>query len=469
VHYQYIPGLGFYGFGLIHLIGGLVRSSTSILRQLVDSGTLANLPDGLKSRGLRIKGDSSPIMPGEFRDADVPMGAIRDNIAFLPYKEPSSVLYQLLGDLVEEGRRFASAADIAAQDMNGEAPVGTTLAIIEREMKVVSAVQARIHASQGKELKLLVKLVKDHGPDTYPYNVGGEFSITEDFDARIDVIPVSEPNAGTMAQRIMQYQAALQLAGTAPQQYDMPFLHRQMLDVLGIHEVDKVIPDQDDFDPLDPISENMAIINGKPVRAFLYQDHEAHIAAHMSVMENPKLQAMIAQHPNAKGLMGIMSAHIAEHVAFQYRYEVEQQLGVELPPPGEPLPEDIELRISRLAAKASAQVTGKAKQQAEAEQNAEQQKDPIIQQQERELDIKEQKVVSDKELGLAKVAKDAAKEYKDYLIEKERMERKSAEEAAKLAVALQGQESKANTEGIRQTVQVIDKIIDRASQNKGDK
>jgi hypothetical protein len=284
VHYQYMPGLGFYGFGLIHMIGGLAKSATSLLRQLVDAGTLSNLPGGLKSRGLRIKGDDTPIMPGEFRDVDVPGGAIRDNIAFLPYKEPSNVLYQLMGDIVEEGRRFASAADVKASDMNGEAPVGTTLAILERSMKVMSAVQARLHASMRVELRLLTGIVRDHGPEAYPYEEDGEPIVVEDFDNRIDIIPVSDPNAGTMAQRIMQYQAALQLAAQAPEMYDMPLLHRQMLEVLGIRDADEIVPTDKDMKPTDPVSENMNIINGKPVKAFIYQDHEAHIQTHMAMI-----------------------------------------------------------------------------------------------------------------------------------------------------------------------------------------
>jgi hypothetical protein len=289
VHYQYMPGLGFYGFGLIHMIGGLAKSATSLLRQLVDAGTLSNLPGGLKSRGLRIKGDDTPIMPGEFRDVDVPGGAIRDNIAFLPYKEPSNVLYQLMGDIVEEGRRFASAADVKASDMNGEAPVGTTLAILERSMKVMSAVQARLHASMRVELRLLTGIVRDHGPEAYPYEEDGDPIVVEDFDNRIDIIPVSDPNAGTMAQRIMQYQAALQLAAQAPEMYDLPLLHRQMLEVLGIRDADEIVPTDKDMRPTDPVSENMNIINGKPVKAFIYQDHEAHIQTHMAMIQDPTI------------------------------------------------------------------------------------------------------------------------------------------------------------------------------------
>ncbi|MHC4356232.1 MAG: hypothetical protein ACYS0H_26310, partial [Planctomycetota bacterium] len=386
-HYKYLPGMGFYGLGLIHIVGGLAHSATSILRQLVDSGTLANLPGGFKTKGLRVKGDDSPIAPGEYRDVDIAMGALKDNIMPLPYKEPSTVLYQLLGDIVEEGRRFASAADVKASEMNGEAPVGTTLAILEREMKVMSAVQARVHHSMGRELKLLAELVRDHGPEQYPYDLGDTFSVRQDFDERIDVIPVSDPNAGTMAQRIMQYQAALQLSQTAPQIYDIPYLHRQMLEVLNIDGADKIVPSEDDMRPSDPVSENMALLKGEPVKAFAYQDHEAHIVTHMAMAQNPQIQSLMADNPQAESIMAAGAAHIAEHVAFAYRRKIEEELGIELPD-DESLPEDIELRLSRLVAPAAEQLTGKAQQQAQAEKNAEMQEDPVIQMQMEELGIK---------------------------------------------------------------------------------
>ena len=396
VQYQYLPGLGYYGFGLVHMIGGLSKSATSLLRQLIDSGTLANLPGGLKSRGLRIKGDDSPIMPGEFRDVDIHSGAIRDNITFLPYKEPSTVLYQLLGDLVSEGRRFASAADLKASDINGEAPVGTTLALLEREMKVLSAVQARIHASMGKELKIVTGIVRDKGPQKYPYPVDGDHTIAEDFDESIGVIPVSDPNAGTMAQRIMQYQAALQLAATKSEIYDEARLHRQMLEVLGIADADKIVPVEEDLLPTDPITENMNILNGKPVKAFLYQDHEAHIQAHMSMAQNPQVQGLIKKNPKAKMIMAAGADHLNEHIALAYRAKIEQELGVQLPSPEEALPPDIELRLSRLVAPASAQLTGKAQKQAQAEENAKKQQDPIIQMQQEELRQKAQKLADER-------------------------------------------------------------------------
>lgn len=389
IQYQYLPGLGFYGFGLVHIIGGLSKAATSLLRQLIDAGSLANLPAGLKTRGLKIKGDDKPMMPGEFRDVDVPAGTIKDNLTFLPYKEPSSVLYQLLGDLVAAGQKFASAADVKASDMNTEAPVGTTLAILEREMKVMSAVQARVHNAMGKEIQILAEIIKDFAPEKYPYEVEGDFTIWQDFDDRVDIIPVSDPNAGTMAQRIMQYQAALQLAQTAPQIYDVPLLHRQMLEVLGIENAEKLVPLEADLMPTDPVTENMAILNGEPVKAHWYQDHEAHIQTHIAMAKDPEVMEIMKMNPQAQVAMAAGAAHITEHLAFAYRRRLEQELGMELPSPDEPMPEDIELRLSRLVAPAAAQLTGKAQQQQQAEENAEKQKDPIIMQAEEELRIKE--------------------------------------------------------------------------------
>ena len=436
VHYQYLPGLGFYGFGLVHMIGGLSKSATAILRQLVDAGTLSNLPGGLKSRGLRIKGDDTPIMPGEFRDVDVPGGAIRDNIAFLPYKEPSGVLYQLLGDIVQEGRRFASAADVKASDINGEAPVGTTLAVLEREMKVLSAVQSRVHAAVSKELKILAELVRDYGPDVYPYEPDEDPVVKADFDDRVDIIPVSDPNAGTMAQRIMQYQAALQLASQAPQMYDLPLLHRQMLDVLGIQDADKIVPLEDDIKPTDPVSENMNILNGEPVKAFIYQDHEAHIQVHMSLTQNPEVMELMSKSPTAKAAQAAMAAHVAEHVAFAYRQRIEKELGVELPAPGEPLPEDIEYRLSRLVAPAAAQVTGKAQQQAQAEKNAQQQQDPVLQMQQKELQIKEGEAMAKVQTEMAKIQADLQKAQGKAALDMERLQTQERIEAAKIAAKM---------------------------------
>ena len=446
VHYQYMPGLGFYGFGLIHMIGGLAKSATSLLRQLVDAGTLSNLPGGLKARGLRIKGDDTPIMPGEFRDVDVPGGSIRDNISFLPYKEPSSVLYQMMGDIVEEGRRFASAADVTVADMNSEAPVGTTLAILERQMKVMSAVQARMHASMRKELRILSGIVRDFGPGEYPYELQGEPMSSEDFDERVDIIPVSDPNAGTMAQRIMQYQAALQLAAQAPDMYDLPLLHRQMLDVLGIQDADDIVPSTEASDPADPVSENMAIINSAPVKAFIYQDHEAHIQTHMSMVQDPKIQEMLGKSPNAQGMQGAMSAHISEHLAFQYRSDIEKELGVPLPPPEEKLPDDIEHRLSQLVAPAAAQLLGKDQKEAEMQKRQEEEEDPILQMQRQELEIKQQEVQAKAQAEMAKINLDLQKLQSKDQLDQQRMDLQERIETAKLGAKIASENSKEELE-----------------------
>jgi hypothetical protein len=446
VHYQYMPGLGFYGFGLIHMIGGLAKSATSLLRQLVDAGTLANLPGGLKSRGLRIKGDDTPIMPGEFRDVDVPGGTIQDNIRFLPYKEPSTVLYQLMGDIVEEGRRFASAADVKAADMNAEAPVGTTLAILERSMKVMSAVQARLHASMRIELRLLSNVVKDFGPQEYPYDEDGPALTREDFDDRVDIIPVSDPNAGTMAQRIMQYQAALQLAQQSPDMYDLPLLHRQMLEILNIRDADKIVPLEGDMQPTDPVSENMNIINSEPVKAFIYQDHEAHITAHKAMIEDPKIMEIMSKSPNAQKAGAALAAHIQEHLAFQYRMEIEKQLGVELPPPDTALPEDIEFRISRLVAPAAEQLTGKNQQEAQAKQAQQQAQDPIVQMQQKELQIKEMQAQTKAQTEMAKIQLDMQKAASNSQLQRDRLEQDARLAQAKLAASIAENNSKEELE-----------------------
>ena len=449
VHYQYMPGLGFYGFGLLHMIGGLAKSATSLLRQLVDAGTLANLPGGLKARGLRIKGDDTPIMPGEFRDVDVPGGSIGENISFLPYKEPSTVLYQLMGDIVEEGRRFASAADVKASDMNAEAPVGTTLAILERSMKVMSAVQARLHASIRSELRLLSNVVRDFGPETYPYDENKEPLVASDFDDRVDIIPVSDPNAGTMAQRIMQYQAALQLAQQAPQMYDMPQLHRQMLEILNIRDAEKLVPTDDDMTPVDPITENMNIINGKPVKAFVYQDHESHIMAHKAMLEDPKVMELMGQSPNAESAAAEMAAHIQEHLAFQYRLQVEKELGFELPGPEEPLPEDIEYRISRLAGLAADQLKGKNQQEAQAAEQQQQAEDPIIQMQQKELQIKEMEAQRRMQADMGRLELDQQKAAVKAELDRMRLEQQKDIEDKRIAVKLAQDESQQQMEGFK--------------------
>ena len=460
VHYQYMPGLGFYGFGLLHMIGGLAKSATSLLRQLVDAGTLANLPGGLKARGLRIKGDDTPIMPGEFRDVDVPGGSIGENISFLPYKEPSTVLYQLMGDIVEEGRRFASAADVKASDMNAEAPVGTTLAILERSMKVMSAVQARLHASMRSELRLLSNVVRDFGPETYPYDENKEPLVASDFDDRVDIIPVSDPNAGTMAQRIMQYQAALQLAQQAPQMYDMPQLHRQMLEILNIRDAEKLVPTDDDMTPVDPITENMNIINGKPVKAFVYQDHESHIMAHKAMLEDPKVMELMGQSPNAESAAAEMAAHIQEHLAFQYRLQVEKELGFELPGPEEPLPEDIEYRISRLAGLAADQLKGKNQQEAQAAEQQQQAEDPIIQMQQKELQIKEMEAQRRMQADMGRLELDQQKAAVKAELDRMRLEQQKDIEDKRIAVKLAQDESQQQMEGFKLGLDFVQDMSD---------
>ena len=437
VQYTYIPGLGFYGFGLVHLVGGLAKSSTSILRQLVDAGTLSNLPGGLKTRGLRIKGDDTPIMPGEFRDVDIPSGTLRENITFLPYKEPSGTLYQLLGNIVDEGRRFASQADMKVADMNGEAPVGTTLAIIERSMKVMSAVQARLHASMKKELKLLSQLIFDYGPSEYPYDIPGKELTKEDFDDRIDIIPISDPNAGTMAQRIMKYQAALQLAAQAPQLYDLPLLHRQMIEALGIADAQEVLPDKTDIPPTDPVTENMNALQMKPIKAFIYQDHEAHIQTHMSFGQDPRLQQMLQQAPQAaQALQAALAAHVSEHLAFAYRAQIEKQLGMKLPPPGEPLPEDIEYRISELVAPAAAQVLGKAQQEAQMQEQQQQAQDPVLQMEMQKLQLRAQEIQQKAQADMARVQADMQKAQMRLQAEQARLKAQERIEGARLGVQI---------------------------------
>jgi len=391
VQYDYVPGFGAYGFGYIHLIGGYARAGTSLIRQLVDAGTLSNLPGGLKSRGLRIKGDDTPISPGEFRDVDVPSGTVRDNIMPLPYKEPSQVLSALLDRITEEGRRLGSIADMKISDMGANAPVGTTLALLERQLKTMSAVQARVHYSMKQEFKLLKDIIRDNTPAEYEYEPqGGQPSAKrEDYDM-VEVIPVSDPNSSTMAQRIMQYQAVIQLSQSAPQIYDLPQLHRQMIEVLGIRNADKLVPVTEDQKPRDPISENMSLLRGTPVKAFIYQDHDAHIAAHTSFLQDPMIAQQMGQNPMAQQMNAAAQAHIAEHLAFLYRKKIEEQMGVPLPAPDEKLPEEIEVQLSQLVAKASAQLMQQNVQQAQQAQAQQMAQDPIVQMQQQELAIKKQ-------------------------------------------------------------------------------
>ena len=440
VHYKYLPGLGFYGTGLIHLMGGLAKSATSILRQLIDAGTLSNLPAGLKARGLRIKGDDTPLMPGEFRDVDVPGGAIRDSITFIPYKEPSSVLYSLLGNIVEESRRVGSVADIQVGDISAQAPVGTTLALMERSMKVMSGVQARLHAAMKNELRILAKIIHDYMPAEYTYEMDGDFNRIEDFDKRIDVIPVSDPNAATMAQRIMQYQAALQLAQQAPQLYDMGKLHRQMLEVLGIQDASDIIKLSEDIKPADPVTENMMMLKQEPVKAFKYQDHEAHIAVHMAAMQDPKMRELVGQSPFAQAIGQAMAAHVTEHVAFQYRRNIEKMLGVELPNEDQALPEDVEIEISRLAKDAAEKLLQKDQAEAQAAQAQQQMQDPVVQMQQQELQLKQQELQHKIKMDEAKLQLDALNKQTNAQLQAQRItsenQRAGAQIGARLAAEL---------------------------------
>jgi hypothetical protein len=417
VHYGYIPGFGFYCFGLIHLIGAFAKSGTMILRQLVDAGTLSNLPGGLKSRGLRIKGDDTPIAPGEFRDVDVPSGAIRDNILPLPYKEPSQVLNQLMNQIIDEGRAFANADGLKVSDMSANAPVGTTLAILERTLKVMSAVQARIYYAMKQEFKLLKIIIRDYTPEEYSYDpeVGDRRAKQSDYD-NCDVIPVSDPNAATMSQKVVQYQAVMQMAQANPQIYDLPELNKQMLEVLGIKNISKLIPSMEDFKPKDPVSENMAILNGKPVKAFIYQDHEAHITVHQAAMQDPKIQQIVGQNPMAQQIQAAAMAHINEHIAFEYRKQIEEQLGVPLPDMDEVLPQDVETEISKLMAQAAQQLLAKDQSEVQQQQIQQQQQDPIIQMQQQELAIKQQesqakaqKMMADTQIDQQKLELEKAK------------------------------------------------------------
>jgi hypothetical protein len=472
VHYPYLPGLGFYGTGLVHLIGGLAKSATSILRQLIDAGTLSNLPAGLKTRGMRIKGDNGPLTPGEFRDVDVPGGTIRDNIFPLPFKEPSSVLYQLLGNIVDEGRRIGSVADIQVGDMSANAPVGTTLALMERSMKVMSGVQARMHAAMHKELRILAQVVHDFMPEEYAYAETDEFNRVDDFDTKkVDVIPVSDPNAATMAQRIVQYQAALQLAQQAPQLYDLGKLHRQMLEVMGIQDADEIIKLADDIGPKDPVSENMAILRQEPIKAFLYQDHDAHIAVHMAAMQDPKLQQIVGQSPFAAAIQSAMMAHITEHVAFQYRKELEKKLGVPLPPENDPIPEDIEVQLSQATAMA-AQKLLQSNQAEMAQQQAEQEaQNPLTQIQMKELEIKdraqtlkEQIAQHEMQLEKAKLELDMANKAANIEVARERIASEDEREGARVGVRLATQIAANNSAETREAIKAGTELTKVAAQ-----
>jgi hypothetical protein len=444
VHYQYIPGYGAYGFGLFHLIGGFAKSATSIMRQLVDAGTLSNLPGGLKARGLRIKGDDTPIAPGEFRDVDLGSGNIRDNILPLPYKEPSAVLAGLMDKIVEEGRRFAATADLKVADMSNQAPVGSTLAILERTLKVMSAVQARVHYALKQELQLIAGIIRDYTPEEYGYEPDeGQSSAKQSDYSDVDILPVSDPNAATLSQRVVQYQAVIQLAASAPQIYNMPLLHRQMLEVLGIKQADKLVPLEEDQKPTDPVTENMNVLIGKPLKAFAYQDHEAHIQVHQSAMQDPLIQQMVGQNPQAQQIMGSMQAHLAEHIGFAYRNKIELALGVALPNQEDEMPEAMEKQISRLMAEAAPQVLNESKAlvaQQQAQQNAQ---DPVLQIQMQELQMKQQELqIKQQEFQLSaeKMRNDAAAKMEELAIKKSEVELRAEIESIKIGAKVSADE-----------------------------
>jgi len=451
VHYGYVPGFGFYYFGLIHLIGAFAKSGTSLIRQLVDAGTLANLPGGFKTRGMRVKGDDTPIAPAEWRDVDVPSGAIKDNLMLIPYKEPSQTLMTLLNQIIEDGRRFANTADLATADLNANAPVGTTLAILERTMKVMTAVQARIHYSLKQELRLLKKIIADYTPPEYAYEPddGGRQAKKSDYE-NVDIIPVSDPNSATMSQKVVQWQAVMQLAQQAPQLYDLAYLHRQMIETLGIKNAAKLVPVIDDEMPLDPVTENMNALNGKPMKAFIFQDHDAHLAVHQSFLQDPNIQQQIHQNPQANAITNAVYAHIAEHLGFQYRNQIQQQLGSTLPAPGTQLPPQVEVQVSQLVAQAAAQVkqNNLSKQaQAQAQQQA---GDPLIQLQQQELQLKAQQIQ-------AKTAKDQADiqaKMAQIQVERERIQAQQQIEMQRIAAQTQKDQFKTQAENERERLRL---------------
>ena len=477
VHYQYIPGFGFYGYGLIHLIGGYAKSATMLIRQLVDAGTLSNLPGGLKSRGLRVKGDDTPIQPGEFRDVDVPSGSIRDNILPLPYKEPSQVLFALFQNIVQEGRQFASSGDMNVSDMSTNAPVGTTLALLERTLKVMTAVQARLHYTMKQEFKLLKIIIADYTPEEYEYEPedAGRKAKKADYDA-VEVIPVSDPNAATMAQKIVQYQAVLQLAQSAPQLYNLPLLHRQMIEVLGIKNANKLVPVEDDQMPTDPVQENQNLLTQKPVKAFIEQNHEAHIQAHMAAIQNPKIQQMMQMNPAAQAIMAAAMAHVNEHMAFEYRKQVEMAMGMPLPneEQNKQVPPEIADQIAIMVAQASQKLTQQAQQEAKAQQAQQQMQDPIIQMQMQELQLKQE----DLKLKQQKQQIDAAAKADQLEIEKSRIEAQmqiAAMQVGATAAAKRDQISRQQeTEGVRMGIDAakhraqmaVQQAAQRAAQHK---
>jgi hypothetical protein len=468
VHYQYIPGFGAYGFGLFHLIGGFANSATSLMRQLIDAGTLSNLPGGLKSRGLRIKGDDTPIAPGEWRDVDVGSGAIRDNILPLPYKDPSATLYNLLNTVVEEGRRFAATADMKISDMGANAPVGSTLALLERQLKVMTAVQARVHFTLKQELQLLAAIIRDYTDDEYTYEPDGEEGPrAKKGDYRhVDILPVSDPNAATLSQRVVQYQAVIQLAQSAPDIYDLPKLHRGMLEVLGIKHADKLVPLEEDQKPVDPVSENMNALKGKPLKAFQYQDHQAHIKVHTMAMQDPIIMQLVGQNPRAPQISAAMQAHIAEHVGFAYRQKIEQQLGMPLPPEGEQLPPQIEIALSGMMAQAAQQVLQQSQAQAAQQQAQQQAQDPVVQMQQQELQIKAKEV----DIKEKKVQIDAAARADELELKKQALAGKMELDGFKAGQQAQQAEKKLQAdqerEGVRMGIDIAKSKQQSAAQNQ---
>ena len=451
VHYQYIPGFGAYGFGLFHLIGGFAKSATSLMRQLVDAGTLSNLPGGLKSRGLRIKGDDTPIAPGEWRDVDVASGNIRDSILPLPYKEPSATLFNLLNNIVDEGRRFAATSDMKVSDMSAQAPVGTTLALLERQLKVMTAVQARVHFALKQELKLLKDIIRDYTDPDYTYDpeYGSRKAKKADYD-KVDVIPVSDPNAATMSQRVVQYQAVIQMAQMAPDIYNLPELHRGMLNVLGIKNAEKLVPIEDDMKPIDPVQENQNALTGKPMKAFLHQDHQAHLQVHMLLLQDPMIQQYIGQNPQAPKIMGAITAHIAEHVGFQMRQKIEQQLGMPLPPEDSKLPPEVEIALSGMMAQAANQVLQQDQAQAAQMQAQQQAQDPVVQMQMQELQLKAQEL----QLKEKKIAADAASAADKLALEEEKVKGQLQLDALRVGAQINESKAKQQFEQERAGVQL---------------
>ena len=460
VHYVYVPGFGFYGLGLIHIIGGYARAGTSIIRQLVDAGTLSNLPGGLKSRGLRVKGDDTPIGPGEFRDVDVPSGSIRENILPLPYKEPSQTLLALLDKITEEGRRLGAISDMNISDMSANAPVGTTLALLERTLKPMAAVQSRVHYAMKQEFKLLRAIMSEYAPVEYEYMPDrGEQRARQADYATVEVIPVSDPNSSTMAQRVVQYQTVMQMAQAAPQIYDLPQLHRQMIEVLGIKNADKLVPTDDDMRPEDPVSENMDALVGKPIKAFIYQNHEAHITTHQAFMEDPQMAATIGQNPAAQQIMGSLQAHIAEHTAFLYRQQMEMRLGAPLPPPNEELPENMEVLLSQTMAQAAIKLTQQKQAQAAQQQAQQQAEDPVFQMQQRELALKEQEA----QRKAAKDAADTALDQERLGLDKEKAQTTAVLEASR--IASQNEQAEAKND-LAETKAIMDMTKDKAEEER---